>query len=82
MRSHNPFSANTIFVGDGLSDKYAADVADVVFAKTKLADYCYENSIPHNRYRNLGQVAESLEKALESCALQIPDYRIAWSEAI
>jgi 2-hydroxy-3-keto-5-methylthiopentenyl-1-phosphate phosphatase len=82
MRSHNPFSASTIFVGDGLSDKYAARAADVVFAKAKLADYCSENSIPHAEYRNLGQIAESLEKALESCARQIPNYRIAWAEAV
>ena len=82
MRSHNPFSAHTIFVGDGLSDKYAARSADVVFAKAKLSDYCIENGISHNKYKNLGHVAESLEKALESCVLQIPDYRIAWAEAI
>ena len=82
MRSHNPFSATTVFVGDGLSDGFAARTADIVFAKSKLADYCRKNSIPHIDYRGLAQVAETLEVARKSIAMRIPDHSISWSEAV
>ncbi|GEM_PF-91809 len=54
----------TIFVGDGLSDKYAATSADLVFAKDKLADYCRESQIEHRPYDNLTEVAEHLDRLL------------------
>src|SRR5712691_3858867 len=56
----NRSGAPTIFVGDGLSDKYAAASADFVFAKDKLAAYCQEQQIAHSRYNNLSEVAERL----------------------
>ncbi len=54
----------TIFVGDGLSDKYAAASADLVFAKDKLADFCRESQIEHRPYHNLTEVAEHLDRLL------------------
>ena len=56
----------TIFVGDGLSDKYAASTADLVFAKDKLADYCRKEQIRHLPYSNLDDVAVQLEELLDS----------------
>src|SRR5260370_1937513 len=56
----------TIFVGDGLSDKYAASSADLVFAKDKLAAYCQEQQIRHLRYQNLTDVARQLEELVNS----------------
>ena len=82
MELHNPFSAKTIFVGDGLSDRFAAQVANVVFAKSKLADHCYQNSISHSTFRNLEQVARSLKKEFESVDRGLPDHMISWSEAV
>ncbi|HVS21415.1 MAG TPA: MtnX-like HAD-IB family phosphatase, partial [Pyrinomonadaceae bacterium] len=52
----NRANAPTIFVGDGLSDKYAAASADFVFAKDGLAAYCEEQQIAHARYSNLTNV--------------------------
>ena len=69
MRHENRFAASTIFVGDGLSDRFAAQTADSVFAKQKLADYCRQNQIAFNQYDDLQQVAESLRKAYESAAV-------------
>ena len=60
----NNTGAATIFVGDGLSDRYAAASADLVFAKHSLAVYCREEQIPYVAYDNLGDVAAHLETAL------------------
>jgi len=60
----NPNGGPTIFVGDGLSDKYAAASTDLVFAKDTLADYCRESQIEHRPYHNLTEVAEHLDRLL------------------
>jgi 2-hydroxy-3-keto-5-methylthiopentenyl-1-phosphate phosphatase len=60
----NNTAAPTIFVGDGLSDRYAAASADLVFAKQSLAAYCVEQQIPFIAYDNLADVAAYLEAAL------------------
>jgi 2-hydroxy-3-keto-5-methylthiopentenyl-1-phosphate phosphatase len=61
MTRLNPSSRMTIFVGDGLSDRYAAACADVVFAKDALAVYCDERAIAYTPYGDLGLVAQKLE---------------------
>jgi 2,3-diketo-5-methylthio-1-phosphopentane phosphatase len=65
----NRHGGPTIFVGDGLSDKYAATAADLVFAKDKLATFCSEREIAHRQYRNLADVAEQLDSLLRSNAV-------------
>lgn len=60
-----------VFVGDGLSDRYAAAAADMVFAKDTLAAYCGERSIPYTPYDNLATVARRLEALLESDATTV-----------
>lgn len=62
----NRHNAPTVFVGDGLSDKYAAAGADLVFAKDKLAAFCSEQQIAHRQYRNLADVAMQLDELLRS----------------
>jgi 2,3-diketo-5-methylthio-1-phosphopentane phosphatase len=61
MRLLNPTNAPALFVGDGLSDRYAVDSADLVFAKNGLATYCDENRIEHVSFRNLNDVASHLD---------------------
>jgi len=60
MRLLNKTNAQAIFVGDGLSDRYAVESADLVFAKNGLSSYCTEHSIAHTPYENLGDVAAYL----------------------
>ena len=81
MRVNNPLSANTIFIGDGLSDRFAAQSANIVFAKSKLADHCMRNSIPYIEYRTLADVVTSLDKAFESLDVRLPQHLISQSEA-
>ncbi|MFZ0830601.1 MAG: HAD-IB family phosphatase [Thermoplasmata archaeon] len=37
---------STVFIGDGSTDKYAAEVAEIVFARHRLKDYCARSGIP------------------------------------
>ncbi|MDX6444728.1 MAG: 2-hydroxy-3-keto-5-methylthiopentenyl-phosphate phosphatase [Blastocatellia bacterium] len=62
MRLLNPTNAPAIFVGDGFSDRYAVESADLVFAKNGLASYCGEQSIEHTAYQNLGDVAAQIDR--------------------
>lgn len=64
MRLLNPANVPAIFVGDGLSDRYAVESADLVFAKNELAGYCRANSIEHTEYRDLADVAAHLQRWL------------------
>jgi 2-hydroxy-3-keto-5-methylthiopentenyl-1-phosphate phosphatase len=50
----------TVFIGDGTSDRHAARVADEVFAKASLADWCETEGIAHSRFDVLADVAAEL----------------------
>ena len=64
MRLLNKTNAPAIFVGDGLSDRYAVESADLVFAKDGLGTYCTEQSIKHTPYQDLGDVATHINRWL------------------
>lgn len=64
MRLLNRKGAPAIFVGDGLSDKYAADAADLLFAKNSLAAYCRQQGIDYVPFDELDDVAAWLVEAL------------------
>lgn len=66
MRALNVSGRPSVFVGDGLSDRYAVQIADVVFAKDDLATHCAENGIVHFRYTGLREVAAYLDRALKT----------------
>ena len=70
-----------VFVGDGLSDRYAASAADEVFAKDALASYCRQEAIACRRYKDLRQVASSLEKMLRDRAILLSPERITRGNA-
>ncbi len=52
----------TVFVGDGLSDRAAAEAADEVFAKHSLAVHCRERGIACREYETFHDVLEELKK--------------------
>ena len=64
MRLLNKTNAPAIFVGDGFSDRYAVESADLVFAKDGLAEYCTEQSIQHIPFQCLGEVAAHIDRWL------------------
>jgi 2-hydroxy-3-keto-5-methylthiopentenyl-1-phosphate phosphatase len=53
------------FVGDGVSDRFGARYADVVFAKDGLASYCRAESIPFLAYRDFDDVRRALTSSAE-----------------
>jgi 2,3-diketo-5-methylthio-1-phosphopentane phosphatase len=50
----------TVLVGDGTSDRKAALLADVVFAKGALARWCALNGVPHLPFAGLADVRAAL----------------------
>ena len=62
MRQHTPEGSAIVFVGDGLSDRYAAAAADLVFAKDRLAEYCVAQNIAHVPFTDLLDVAIHLNE--------------------
>lgn len=66
MAELNPSGAPAVFVGDGLSDRFAAQAADLVFAKHKLAAYCREQSLPHVSYASLDDVADEIDRLMRT----------------
>jgi 2-hydroxy-3-keto-5-methylthiopentenyl-1-phosphate phosphatase len=66
MEALNTTGGRTIFVGDGLSDKYAAARADLVFAKDSLAAYCDAQALSYAPYDNLATIARRLDHLLHS----------------
>lgn len=50
----------TVLVGDGTSDRKAAALADVVYAKDGLAQWCAQFGLPFTEFANLTEVHASL----------------------
>jgi 2-hydroxy-3-keto-5-methylthiopentenyl-1-phosphate phosphatase len=50
----------TVLVGDGTSDRKAALLADVVFAKGALQRWCALNDVPHVPFVALAEVSDAL----------------------
>lgn len=64
MRALNPSGAPALFVGDGLSDRYASVDAAVVFAKDKLARFCSEHGIAYVHYESLADVGAFIDETI------------------
>jgi HAD superfamily phosphoserine phosphatase-like hydrolase len=52
---------HTIFIGDGLSDRASAEVADEVLAKRYLAEYCRARDIACHEFQTFADVLRFLE---------------------
>ena len=61
-----PDGRRSVFIGDGSTDKYAAEVADLVFARKRLATYCEASGIPFYRFDEFGPVTEQLRRWIEA----------------
>lgn len=49
-----------VYVGDGYSDRCAAEFSDRVFATRGLADYLEERGVPYERFDDFHQIASAL----------------------
>ncbi|MGD0127766.1 MAG: MtnX-like HAD-IB family phosphatase [Terriglobia bacterium] len=55
-----------IFVGDGLSDRFAVDEADVVFAKRQLLAYCQEHGKACRAFNTFADVEQAVASLLDA----------------
>lgn len=55
-----------VFIGNGLSDRCPAAVADHLFAKDDLARYCEQAGIPFEPFRDFGDIQRSMERKVAS----------------
>lgn len=62
----------TIFIGDGFSDRGAADVADEVFAKHSLAEYCRQQKIRYHEYETFDDVLKQLVQSSRFSVEKMP----------
>lgn len=53
---HDP----VIYIGDGLSDRFAVEEATVVFAKRQLAAYCRKRGLPFHAFENFAEIESAL----------------------
>ena len=56
IKDANQAGLTTVLVGDGTSDRKAALLSNVVFAKGALARWCAVSGIPHVPFETLGEV--------------------------
>ncbi|HZY92633.1 MAG TPA: HAD-IB family phosphatase [Thermoplasmata archaeon] len=66
----------TVFAGDGSTDRYAAEVADIVFARRRLRLYCDAASIPYYPFEKFAPVTEQLERWLTGAEPLPPGRRV------
>jgi 2-hydroxy-3-keto-5-methylthiopentenyl-1-phosphate phosphatase len=57
--------AVSVVIGDGRSDVFAVDGADVVYAKRWLQGYCEKRGIPFQAFRNLADVLAHLNASCD-----------------
>jgi 2-hydroxy-3-keto-5-methylthiopentenyl-1-phosphate phosphatase len=65
VRGPLPPAERTIFVGDGSTDRFAAEVADIVFARRRLLTYCQKQGIPFYPFEDFRPVTAQLKSWLE-----------------
>ncbi len=53
-----------VFIGDGMSDRFAVEAADVVFAKRQLLAYCREQGIACRAFETFKDIESGLEELL------------------
>ncbi len=53
--------APIIYIGDGLSDRFAAEKSDLVFAKRQLAAYCEEHGISWRPFETFEDIQHAIE---------------------
>lgn len=67
----------TAFAGDGSTDRYAAEVADIVFARRRLLQYCERSKVEHFPFgEDFFPVIETLESWLERGVALPPPRRL------
>ncbi len=70
--AHQARGAHVAFVGDGVSDRYAAEHADTVFAKDLLVGACEAAGIPYRPWSDFADIAAWLDEVAANPARLAP----------
>jgi 2-hydroxy-3-keto-5-methylthiopentenyl-1-phosphate phosphatase len=62
IRAHRPYAGPFVYVGDGYSDFCPARDADIIFARTSLADHLRAEGVRHHPFDDFQQVVRTLEE--------------------
>jgi 2,3-diketo-5-methylthio-1-phosphopentane phosphatase/HAD superfamily hydrolase (TIGR01509 family) len=73
---------SVFFVGNGLSDRCAAQEADFVFAKDSLYTYCTERDIPCHFFKDFLEILGDLQKQIHGMIFDLDGTLIESYEAI
>jgi 2-hydroxy-3-keto-5-methylthiopentenyl-1-phosphate phosphatase len=64
MRRLSAGYSPSIFIGDGLSDRFAVEESDLVFAKKRLLEYCRDKGIECIPFETFADIATGLTRLL------------------
>ena len=65
LRSYRWAGYSVAYIGDGTSDFCPASRAEMVFARSKLAEKCLSSGVPYLDFQDFHQVLEGLQRAEE-----------------
>jgi len=68
-RKHYP----VIFIGDGLSDRFAVEISDVVFAKRALLAYCRDKNIACRPFESFADIQAALAEEIAGQKSKVTD---------
>lgn len=66
--AHQAAGRHVVFVGDGVSDRYAAGYADTIFAKRHLRAICAAEGLPFTPFERFDELDRWLARTLEAWA--------------
>jgi len=61
VRSIVPSAERTVFIGDGSTDRYGAEVADIVFARHRLKSYCQRSNVPFISFEDFHDIRRTFD---------------------
>lgn len=70
-----------VFIGDGLSDRFAVEEADLVFAKRQLLAYCREEGIACRPFETFAEIEVALRQLID-CGWPVARRRIVESRRL
>jgi 2-hydroxy-3-keto-5-methylthiopentenyl-1-phosphate phosphatase len=82
IQIHRKEYDSIFFVGNGLSDRCAAQEADFVFAKQSLYTYCIEEDITCHFFKNFRDILNDLKKEIRGIIFDLDGTLIESYEAI
>jgi len=66
VREHHRRGNVVVFIGDGMSDRYGAAHAEVIFAKQQLARLCDEEGWPYVPWKTFAEITRWTDEAFDS----------------